>query len=84
MSFYRSKNGTKKLFFLIIKTKYQIYAKPIIFDLTKDDATFDPKTPMSTPMVIVGLKKSSFYPKHKQEWFGGSICAGKTIGMWVG
>ena len=48
----------KQNFFLIIRSKYKLYIKPIIFDLTKDERTFSPRTAKSKHWVAVGYKKS--------------------------
>ncbi len=47
----------KKNFFLVIRAKYKLYFKPIIFDLTKDEQTFPPYTSKSMRWVVVGYDK---------------------------
>ena len=47
----------KKNFFLVIHTKYKLYFKPIIFDLTKDDETFTPHTKKKKRWLVVGYIK---------------------------
>ena len=47
----------KKNFFLVIRAKYKLYFKPIIFDLTKDKRTFPPYTSKSKRWVVVGYEK---------------------------
>lgn len=47
----------KRNFFLIIKTRYKLYAKPIIFNLVKEDSVFDEKTSISKHWVIVGYEE---------------------------
>ncbi len=48
----------KKNFFLIIRAKYRLYFRPIIFDLVKDATTFEPKTSISRHWVVVGYEKN--------------------------
>lgn len=47
----------KKNFFLMIRSKYRLYFKPIIFDLTRDEQTFPPHTSRSNRWVAVGYEK---------------------------
>ncbi len=47
----------KKNFFLIIHSKYKLYFRPIIFDLTKDDRTFRPKTSRAKRWIAVSYSK---------------------------
>ena len=44
-------------FFLILHAKHRLFAKPIIFDLTKDDEVFKEKTATAAHWVVVGYKK---------------------------
>jgi tetratricopeptide (TPR) repeat protein len=44
-------------FFLIIKAKFKIYYKPIIFNLAEEKRIFSPKTATAKRWVIVGYKE---------------------------
>ncbi len=47
----------KNNFFLIVKTKYKLFAKPIIFDLVNDDTVFDATTSTAKRWIVVGFKE---------------------------
>ncbi len=57
----------KKNFFLIISTPYQLYIRPIIFDLTQDSTIFTPKTQIAKKWVIVSFSKKLPYIQEQSQ-----------------
>ena len=55
-------------FFLIIRSKYKLYFRPIIFDLTKDEKTFPPRTSKAKRWVVVSyIKELPFIKEPKKQ-----------------
>ena len=53
--FFRIETKLRKgNYFLIVKTNYKLYAKPIIFDLLKKDPIFDAKTSSAKHWIVIG------------------------------